>query len=168
MLNNFCVSLPTLAATEHCAQSLAHALMALEKGAVQPALLFQGSLGAGKTTFTRALVHTLPDGVLAEVASPSFTLCNTYNTTPPIIHCDLYRCAYALPEDLWDALETSHILTIVEWAEYMPSDAFPKDYLDISLKICEEGRLLEVTSHGLQAGTLLALWQQRLIKLPVK
>ena len=54
-------------------------------------LLMTGDLGCGKTTLTRALVEALPGGESAETSSPSFTLCNVYPTTPPIVHCDLYR-----------------------------------------------------------------------------
>lgn len=55
------------------------------------ALLLRGPLGSGKTTFTRALVEALPGSASAEVASPSFTVCNHYPTIPPVLHCDLYR-----------------------------------------------------------------------------
>ena len=54
-------------------------------------LLLHGDLGSGKTTLTRFMVLSLPGGLEAEVASPSFTLCNHYATVPPVLHCDLYR-----------------------------------------------------------------------------
>ncbi len=123
------------------------------------AIFLHGDLGAGKTTLTRYLVQALPKGHVAEISSPSFTLCNIYPTLPPILHCDLYRCAYAIPEDLWDALDCPQTFIIVEWAQYFPSDALPKEYLDISLKICEEGRLLKATAHGEQAEAVLKEWR---------
>ncbi len=152
--------LSDLVATEKSAKALAAAYLALPAGLPLPAIFFRGDLGAGKTTFTRCLVQALPEGQKAEVSSPSFTLCNTYDSVPKVVHCDLYRCAYALPEDVWDALDDVQILTLIEWAEYLPADALPKDYLDFSIKICEEGRLLEVASHGQQANTLLEQWKR--------
>ncbi len=152
-------TLSDVTSTEASAKALAKAYTSFSQGLAFPSLFFQGDLGAGKTTFTRCLVQALPEGHKAEVSSPSFTLCNSYDTVPKIVHCDLYRCAYAMPEDVWDALDDGQVLTIIEWAEYLPADAFPKDYLDISLKICEEGRLLEVTSHGNHADILLENWK---------
>ncbi len=55
------------------------------------ALYLRGTLGSGKTTLTRGLVAALPGGEDAEVASPSFTLCNIYPTRPALLHADLYR-----------------------------------------------------------------------------
>jgi len=115
------------------------------------ALLFSGPLGSGKTTLARALVEALPGGDMAEVASPSFTLCNHYPTTPPVLHCDLYRCPGSLPEELADGLDDPKTLTLLEWSEYLPHGELPQDYLDISLQACEEGRLLTLQAHGPKA-----------------
>lgn len=125
------------------------------------ALLLRGPLGSGKTTLTSALVQALPGGEAAEVASPSFTLCNHYPTTPPVLHCDLYRSTGALPDEILDGLENPAILTIVEWAEYLPPADWPEEILDISLQACEEKRLLALEAHGSSAMTLLrALYAQ--------
>lgn len=123
------------------------------------ALFLRGDLGSGKTTFVRALVRALPGGHKAEVASPSFTLCHEYPTTPVVFHCDLYRTPASLPEEVWEALENPAVLTVVEWAEYMPPAALPKEYLDISLKTCKEKKLVRVTPHGLAAHELVSALQ---------
>lgn len=124
-----------------------------------PMLCLYGQLGAGKTTFTSALVRSMLGGEHAEVASPSFTLCHRYPTTPPVLHADLYRlgetCAAGaqqptlpisfLPEELVDILENDNPyiqhsqyskefpFVILEWAEYLPKNYFPKHTLCVEI-----------------------------------
>ncbi len=119
------------------------------------ALFLRGALGSGKTSLTRSLVQALPNGDLAEVSSPSFTLCNSYDTTPEIMHVDLYRCEYNIPQELWDALEIPDTFIIIEWAEFLPKSAMPQNFLDISFNICDEGRSICVTAHGQKAELFL-------------
>ena len=80
------LTLETPAATAAMAQAFARAAAAAD---VLPAVLMNGQLGAGKTTFVRALVELLPGSENAEVGSPSFNLVNLYPTTPPVAHFDL-------------------------------------------------------------------------------
>ncbi len=124
------------------------------------AILLRGDLGSGKTALTAALVRALCGGDTAEISSPSFTLCNSYSTQPEVLHCDLYRCAHNMPDDIWEALEQPHILTIIEWAEYVPREALPSNFLDISLKICVEGRLAKIEGEGATAYELLQVLQE--------
>ncbi len=160
-LTRFSKELPDLTATTHMASALAHILLEhihRQKALPLQALLFKGDLGSGKTTFTRAFVQALPGGQEAEVSSPSFTLCNAYKTTPPIVHADLYRCMHSLPEEVWEALDSNDTLSLIEWSEYMSEEALPQDFLDISLKICHDCRLLEVYAHGQEAQAILKQW----------
>lgn len=120
------------------------------------ALLLRGGLGSGKTTLTAALAHSLPGGEDAEVSSPSFTLCNIYPTRPRLVHCDLYRCPGHAPEELTDALEDTETLVVVEWADYLSPQLLPEDFLDISLKMEDDGRLLLLRGAGSHARTLVA------------
>ena len=79
-------------------------------------LLF-GPLGAGKTTFVRAVAKTL--GVTDAVRSPSFTIANIYAGPVTVNHLDLYRLETVGDEDAF-ALEeylTSDCITLVEWPE---------------------------------------------------
>ena len=53
-------------------------------------ILLEGQMGAGKTTFTRALVAAMggnPDAV----SSPSYALMNGYEASLPIWHIDAWR-----------------------------------------------------------------------------
>lgn len=60
------------------------------KGGEQVAMV--GDLGAGKTTFVRALIQALKPG--QRVQSPTFTVLQEYEiggTVPMIVHIDAYR-----------------------------------------------------------------------------
>lgn len=118
------------------------------------AILLRGGLGSGKTTLTAALARALPGGEDAEVASPSFTLCNIYPTRPPLVHCDLYRAPGHAPEELLDALDAEEALAVVEWADSLDPADLPEDFLDISLKMEDDGRLLLLQGAGPRGAAL--------------
>ena len=136
-----------------------HLGQALAKSAVRVIFLY-GSMGSGKTSLVRGLVNALPGGEHAEAASPSFSLCNWYDTTPPVIHADLFRCETGgIPEELEEAVENlapGRPLVLVEWAEFMPATLAPAERLDIRLQTCDEGRLFFATAHGEAATRLCA------------
>jgi len=111
-------------------------------------ILLRGALGSGKTTFTRFLVEALPGGDKAEIASPSFTLCNVYPTTPPVLHCDLYRTGGAVPDELSETLDVGDMAVVVEWAEHLPVAELPQDFLDIFFQVCDAFRLVCITVHS--------------------
>jgi tRNA threonylcarbamoyladenosine biosynthesis protein TsaE len=111
-------------------------------------ILLRGGLGSGKTTLARFVVEALPGGDRAEISSPSFTLCNVYPTTPPVLHCDLYRTGSAVPDELSETLDAGDWAVLVEWAEHLPYSLLPQDYLDISLQICDSYRLVCIEARG--------------------
>jgi tRNA threonylcarbamoyladenosine biosynthesis protein TsaE len=82
------------------------------------ALLLEGPLGAGKTTFARAFLREAAGDPGLEVPSPSFTLVQSYETRlGPIHHFDLWRLdgPAALPElGFEDALSD---IVLVEWPD---------------------------------------------------
>ncbi len=80
-------------------------------------VFLRGPLGAGKTTFVRAIARAL--GVTDAVRSPSFTIANIYAGRVTVRHLDLYRI-----EEVGDAdavaLEEyvdGKAVTLVEWPE---------------------------------------------------
>lgn len=76
-----------------------------------------GDLGAGKTTLVRGIVHAL--GHVGPVRSPTFNLIQTFPTSPPVLHADLYRLTTADGLGLEDYLD-SH-LCLIEWPDRAPS-----------------------------------------------
>ena len=83
-------------------------------------LYLSGELGAGKTTFTRALLQEL--GSTTPATSPTFAILNYHETESgqQIIHADLYRlddATDALSLGLIEALNDEQTTVIVEWPE---------------------------------------------------
>ena len=107
------VDLPSLAATQKLAQSLA----GLIRGGDLIAL--QGPLGIGKSELARALIQARA-GLVLEVPSPTFTIVQDYEFKGLTIrHIDLYRIAD--PEELFElGLEdapSADEAWLVEWPE---------------------------------------------------
>ena len=112
-----------------------------------------GDLGAGKTTFARALIRYLSSDPDLEAPSPTFTLMQVYpGRSFPIVHADLYRVQRAaeLAELGWEEAAEG-ALVLVEWAERARSALTP-DRLDIMLSLDlarhEDARLAVLTAYG--------------------
>lgn len=105
-------------ATEHFAKALGQRC---QPGQV---LGLIGELGAGKTTFTRALATGWGVAPEQDVTSPTYTLVNEYPAVRgPLMHLDLYRLqdldsAYAL--GLEEVVADPKALIVVEWANHLP------------------------------------------------
>lgn len=105
------IELPDETATIRLAGEVAGSLQAGD------VIALDGPLGAGKTTFARALVAAL-GGDPGLVASPTFTLLHRYDARLPVIHVDAYRLRS--PGELrglgFDELRDEAV-AVVEWAE---------------------------------------------------
>ena len=98
----------SLATTMETAALLAHTL---RPGDI---VALSGDLGAGKTSFARAILAAL--GWAGEVPSPTFTLVQPYPTTPEVWHVDLYRLDDPAEADALGLFETDAVL-LIEWPE---------------------------------------------------
>jgi tRNA threonylcarbamoyladenosine biosynthesis protein TsaE len=118
-----------------------------------------GDLGAGKTTFARALLKAL--GVGERVKSPTYSLIESYRVDAlDIHHMDLYRIAdpgelewLGLPE-----LAEATSLIVIEWPE-RGAGALPAADLRLALRHAGSARDLEADSASAQGDELLAQWR---------
>ena len=82
-------------------------------------ILFDGSMGMGKTTLIKALCNRL--NVIDTVSSPTFSLINEYKTKDgkSIYHFDCYRLE--TPEEAYDFGAEEYLdsgsICLIEWAE---------------------------------------------------
>jgi tRNA threonylcarbamoyladenosine biosynthesis protein TsaE len=112
--------------------SIAHRLLA--EGRVQPVWLFEGDMGAGKTTLIKALCRAL--GVLNPVQSPTFSIVNEYTTHEgtPVYHFDCYRLrneAEALDIGIEEYFDSGNYC-FIEWPERVMS-LWPARYFQVRI-----------------------------------
>jgi N-acetylmuramate 1-kinase len=112
-----------------------------------------GDLGAGKTTFARALIRHLAGDNSIEVPSPTFTLVQTYDLPQfPLIHADFFRLAGSaeIAELGFDDLPENAVV-LLEWPD-RAAGFLPLDRLDVALtlapKLKLEFRQGRVTGYG--------------------
>jgi tRNA threonylcarbamoyladenosine biosynthesis protein TsaE len=99
---------------------------------------FQGNMGAGKTSFIRALCSV--KNVKETVTSPTFSIINEYSSPSGIIyHLDLYRLKdedEAIRAGVEECLYSGEIC-LVEWPGRAPG-IFPEETLGIFLEMIDE------------------------------
>ena len=98
-----------------------------------------GKMGAGKTTFVKALCEEL--GVSDVITSPTFAIVNEYrgDGTPPVYHFDFYRIDRI--EEAFDFGYEEYFfsgnLCLVEWPEKIES-LLPDDAMNVRIDVPDE------------------------------
>ncbi|MDQ8731922.1 tRNA (adenosine(37)-N6)-threonylcarbamoyltransferase complex ATPase subunit type 1 TsaE [Bradyrhizobium sp. LHD-71] len=124
-------------------------------------ITLSGDLGAGKTTAARALIRYLADDPGLEVPSPTFTLAQSYDLAPPVLHVDLYRVNDPGElDELGLAPFPDDILVLVEWPD-RAGELLPADRIDIAFSQRPNGasdtRTAIITGHGTAQATVRRL-----------
>ncbi|MFD2873325.1 tRNA (adenosine(37)-N6)-threonylcarbamoyltransferase complex ATPase subunit type 1 TsaE [Mucilaginibacter ximonensis] len=101
--------------------------------------IFQGDMGAGKTTFIKAICEAL--GVQEAVTSPTFAIVNEYKIVGnKIFHFDFYRLK--TPTEALDMGAEEYFYSgnycFIEWPEKIP-DMLPSHYISVNIKVSGDG-----------------------------
>lgn len=133
----------SVADTEKLAARLAEKLRGGE------VIAFTGSMGMGKTAFTRGLVEALGGGDV--VSSPTFALVNEYAARLTVQHFDMYRVSGW--DDLYstgffDYLDTDSVL-VIEWSENIDG-ALPENTIRIDMQKGETETERVITIDGIE------------------
>lgn len=108
---------------------------------------FYGKMGAGKTTFIKAICKAL--GVTDTVNSPTFTIINEYRSAKgfPIYHFDFYRInrlqeAYDIGVEEYFSGDG---LCLIEWPEKI-AEILPEDVINVTITTREDlSRMVEIS-----------------------
>lgn len=100
---------------------------------------FYGKMGAGKTTFIKAICEEL--GCQDVITSPTFAIVNEYSSdTTPIYHFDFYRIKKL--EEVYDMGYEEYFysgaLCLIEWPELI-EEILPDDAVRVSIIEQENG-----------------------------
>ncbi len=102
-------------------------------------IAFYGAMGAGKTTFIKALCKSL--GILENVNSPTFNIVNEYRTTEghSVFHFDFYRIEK--PAEALDIGFEEYVysgdLCLIEWPQNI-EQILPPETLKVQITVQED------------------------------
>lgn len=100
---------------------------------------FYGSMGAGKTTFIKAVCKQL--GVSDAVTSPTFAIVNEYaSDMGPVYHFDFYRIknlAEVMDIGFEDYVYSGN-LCLMEWPELI-EELLPENTIKVNISVAEDG-----------------------------
>ena len=150
------IDLPDEDATRLLAEDVASVLV---RGDV---VALQGDLGAGKTSFARALLRAFVDDAALEVPSPTFTLVQSYDGGRfPIAHFDFYRLSSAdeLDEIGFDEAVADGA-ALVEWPERAET-RLPNERISLLFEIAGAGRRVEIVGDSPFKDRLRCSFQRR-------
>jgi tRNA threonylcarbamoyladenosine biosynthesis protein TsaE len=103
-------------------------------------VLLEGPLGAGKTTLVRGMLAAL--GHVETVRSPTFNLIQTFDTSPLVMHADLYRVRSWQGIGLEDYLDTH--LCLIEWPDRAVGLVDPTTAWRVGIEIIPTGRRVSI------------------------
>ncbi len=102
---------------------------------------FYGKMGAGKTTFVKAICEEL--GVGDVITSPTFAIINVYEGDETIYHFDFYRIKKL--EEVYDMGYEDYFysgaLCFIEWPELI-EEILPDDAVRVSITEQQDGSRL--------------------------
>lgn len=104
---------------------------------------FYGSMGAGKTTFIKAICEEL--GVEDVITSPTFAIVNEYTTGTgkPLYHFDFYRIKKL--DEFYDMGGEDYFgsgnICFIEWPELI-EDVLPEEAVIVNIKEVDDGSRL--------------------------
>lgn len=108
-----------------------------------------GDLGVGKTTLVQGMAQGL--NISENITSPTFTLIKEYSGRLDLYHADVYRLED--PEEILDLgleeLLCGDGVVVLEWADRI-MHLLPEEYLEISIAMHVNIRLVEITARGIE------------------
>lgn len=104
--------------------------------------IFEGDMGAGKTTFIKNFCKHL--GIEDVVSSPTYSIVNEYESPDgPVFHFDFYRI-----KDIREAYDLGYEeyfygsgICLIEWPERV-EELLPENYIKVEINVLAEDRRL--------------------------
>ena len=107
-------------------------------------IAFYGSMGAGKTTFIKAICEEL--GVKDTISSPTFSIVNEYRCAEgkKLYHFDFYRIKNI--SEAYDMGYEEYLYSgsrcLIEWPE-MIEELLPEDVIKVRISVSDQKRTIE-------------------------
>ena len=120
-----------------------------------PIILLDGTLAAGKTTFTKGVARAL--GIKKSVNSPTYTIMKVYQTEDrlkTLHHLDLYRLE-TIGHD-FDLEEYIHAdgFSVIEWP-FQVEALLPEAYVLVSFEVLDnDRRKITISCHSMDCESL--------------
>lgn len=104
--------------------------------------IFEGDMGAGKTTFIKTFCAAL--GIADVVSSPTYSIVNEYDSpNGPVFHFDFYRI-----KDIREAYDLGYEeyfygggICLIEWPERV-EELLPENFIKVVINVLDENRRL--------------------------